>query len=393
MIIELLRAVKGYVEFEAEGGFPERFLNLCRLNGIILWNIENDGVKVSAFTNREDFARLSEPAERSGMELKIIKECGLKYFVVCHKRRCGLIFGALLASACVAFLSTMIWQVDVVAEEGVNVEDFTQSLAERGVRRGAFKSKIDILEVQRALVKEYPQLVWVSLNIFGGRAEVEMSVAVPVPEIVDMDSPANVVAAKAGKITLVGLRAGTLLVKEGMFVPEGELLISCVTESTQWGESICRADGFVNALTETVFADTVEFTLKRDIVSGCKSKYGLYFFGISLKPFFEANGEKYASEYMHLASADKTALPIGGVWQNIPAAEKRTVELSEEAALCVALCDCVHQKRDAMSEAKISSCECKVSSGGESIKLTLNVKAEENIAVLVPVEVSTTAED
>ena len=75
-----------------------------------------------------------------------------------------------------------------------------------------------------------------------------------------------------------------------------------------------------------------------------------------------------------------------------PAAEKRTVELSEEAALCIALCDCVHQKREAMSEAKISSCECKVS-GGESVKLTLNVKAEENIAVLVPVEVSTTAED
>ena len=393
MIIELLRTVKGYVEFEAEGGFPERFLNLCRLNGIVLWNVENNGVKVLAFTNYEDFARLSEPAERSGMELKIIKECGLKYFVVCHKRRCGLIFGALLASACVAFLSTMVWQVDVIAEEGVNVEDFTQSLAELGVRRGAFKSKIDILEVQRALVKEYPQLVWVSLNIFGGRAEVEMSVAVPVPEIVDMDSPANVVAAKAGKITLVGLRAGTLLVKEGMFVPEGELLISCVTESTQWGESICRADGFVNALTETEFADTVEFTMKRDVVSECKSRYGLYFFGISVKPFFRADGEKYASEYIHFADADKSALPFGVVCRNIPAAEKRTVELSEGAALCTALYNCVHQKREAMSEAKISACACKVSSDGESVKLTLTVQAEENIAVLVPVEVSTTAED
>ncbi len=393
MIIEFLRAVKGYVEFEAEGGFPERFLNLCRLNDIVLWNIENDGVKVCAFTSREDFARLSKPAERSGMELKIRKECGLKYFIKCHKRRCGLIFGALLATASVAFLSTMVWQVDVIAEDGVNVEDFTQSLAELGVYRGAFKSKIDILEVQRALVKEYPQLVWVSLNIFGGRAEVEMSVAIPVPEIIDMDSPSNVVAAKAGKITLVGLRAGTLLVKEGMFVPEGELLISCVTESTQWGESICRADGFVNAVTETEFADTVEFTLKRDVVSECESKYGLYFFGIPIKPFFKAEGEKYISEYMHLASADKTELPFGVVWQNIPAAEKRTVELSEEAALCIALCDCVHQKREAMSEAKISAVVCNAVNDGESIKVSMTVQAEENIAVLVPVEVSTTAED
>ncbi len=387
MIIELLRAVKGYITFEASGGFPERFLNLCRMRGIVLWNVKNDGVKVSAFTNTEDLPKLNEPAERSGMKLIIIKECGLKHFIKCHKRRCGLAFGALAAAACVALLSTMVWQIDVIAEDGVNVEDFTESLAELGVYRGAFKSKIDILEVQRALVEKYPQLVWVSLNIFGGRAEVEMSVAVPVPEIVDTETPANVVAAKAGTITLVGLRAGTLLVKEGMFVPEGELLISCVAESVQHGEHLCRADGFVNARTETVFSKTAMLSLKRDVVSECKSRYGLYFFGIRLTPFFYTD-EKYASEYTHLADGKKALLPFGTVFNNSLVCEKSSVELSVEAALCGALCDCVYEKRAAMNEASVDTCTCKITGDDEGVTVVLRVQAVENIARLVPVEVS-----
>lgn len=48
MIINFLRLILGFVEFEAKGGFPERFLNLCTVNGITLWQVQNDGVKVKA---------------------------------------------------------------------------------------------------------------------------------------------------------------------------------------------------------------------------------------------------------------------------------------------------------------------------------------------------------
>ena len=38
-MLYLLRLITGYVKFRAAGRFPERFMNLCRLNGIILWDI------------------------------------------------------------------------------------------------------------------------------------------------------------------------------------------------------------------------------------------------------------------------------------------------------------------------------------------------------------------
>ena len=79
-MIQILRLIKGYVEFCAEGGFPERFINLCKINGINLWNVKNDGVKVFACTTEQEFKMLSRPAENSGMTLKIQKTRGLKNF-------------------------------------------------------------------------------------------------------------------------------------------------------------------------------------------------------------------------------------------------------------------------------------------------------------------------
>ena len=77
-MIQILRLLKGYVEFCADGGFPERFINLCNIKGINLWNVKNDGVKVLAFTTEREFQELKIPAENSGMTIKIIKSRGLK---------------------------------------------------------------------------------------------------------------------------------------------------------------------------------------------------------------------------------------------------------------------------------------------------------------------------
>ena len=72
-MIRILRLIKGYVEFCAEGGFPERFINLCKIHGISLWNVKNDGVKVYACTTEADFKRISLPTENSGLKIPIIK--------------------------------------------------------------------------------------------------------------------------------------------------------------------------------------------------------------------------------------------------------------------------------------------------------------------------------
>ena len=128
-MIQLLRLLKGYVSFTAEGGFPERFVNLCNSSEIVLWDVQNDGVKVKAFTTLRDFKRIENPAKNSGMEIKNVTERGLKAFINRYKYRFGLCLGALIAISIIAFLSGSIWEIEIVSESGVNVEAFTESLA------------------------------------------------------------------------------------------------------------------------------------------------------------------------------------------------------------------------------------------------------------------------
>ena len=106
-MIQVLRLIKGYVSFTAEGGFPERFINLCNNNGILLWDVKNDGVKVKACTTTADFKRINLPAENSGMEIKDVSEKGLKSFINRYKYRCGLCLGAFIAVFIITFLSSL----------------------------------------------------------------------------------------------------------------------------------------------------------------------------------------------------------------------------------------------------------------------------------------------
>ena len=174
-LVSLLRYINGYVEFCAQGGFPERFLNLCKIHGISLWKIKHDGVKVEACTTIGEFKKIEVPAENSGMEVKVLKNKGFPFFAKRHKWRCGAVLGIVLAFCFWIFMSGYVWEIEILETDGVNVEDFTESLADLGVKIGARKSKIDIIQVQNQLMNEYSELLWVSLNIFVGTVQVERS--------------------------------------------------------------------------------------------------------------------------------------------------------------------------------------------------------------------------
>lgn len=384
MIIELLRRLKGCVYFEAECGFSERFLNLCRNNGIILWNVKNNGVKVCAFTDSESAKRLQAPADNSGMALKLVKEYGVLYSVKRHKRRYGAVIGVLVAAVTVAVLSSMLWSVEIVNEDGVNVDGFTETLAELGVKRGAFLSKIDIPDVQRELVDRFPQLSWVSLNIYGSKALVEMSVKKTAPQIEDMKTLSNVIAAKSGKITLIGLRAGTKLVKEGMIVTKGELLISGVTEGMFTGEHLCRADGFVNAITNTQFKTEISLHDKTSVVTERKTLYGVCAFGLELEPFFKADKSISKSKTTVFARTESAVLPLGVILQNGYDFAEREVDLTEAQARLCALLAVVENKREEFQNAEIVSEKYVFTATDGKCALTSVFEAEEDIAERVP---------
>ncbi len=383
-MIQFLRLVKGYVEFSAEGGFPERFINLCKVKGISLWNIKNDGVKVTAFTTESEFKELTHPAENAGMTIKVIKTYGIKSFSKRHKWRCGVALGVILAFGFWIFISGFIWEIEILETPGVNVEAFTESLAELGVKVGARKSKIDIINVQNHLLNEYNELLWVSLNIFGSKAQVEMSSFTEQKEIIDTKTPVNLIATKKGEIVLMKGYKGVNAVKEGDNVTEGTLLISGVCRNFDGSEYFTHAKGQVFAKTQN--NEKVVCDLKRSLCVSQKkeSRYFIYFFSLKIPLGLKTKGVFLTENHKFLESG-KTVLPFGIIREDNFTKSDNTVEYSVQEARLLALLEGVKIKREKYNDTKLEKVDYVVSEKGKSVEINVKINCVEDIVEESPI--------
>ena len=378
-MIRILRLIKGYVEFCAEGGFPERFINLCNIRGINLWNVKNDGVKVIAFTTEREFQELKTPAENSGMTLKIIKSRGLKSFIKRHKWRCGVASGIVLAFCFWIFMSGFIWEVEVLATEGVNVESFTESLGDLGVKVGARKSKIDVIQVQNQLMNEYNELLWVSLNIFGGKVQVEMSEFIEQKEITDTKAPVNIVAGKKGEIVLVKGYKGVNAVKEGDNVTKGTLLISGVVKNFDGTEYFTHAAGEVFAKTEN--NERIKCSYKEATYTTSQKNTRYYFYAFALKiPLGAKTKGDFLTESNRLLKSGEAVLPFGIIREDNYAALERQVEYSGEQLSLSGLLDGVRIKREKYNGSDLKAVSYAFTEKENNAQINVKITCIENIA-------------
>jgi len=378
-MIQVLRLLKGYVQFSAEGGFPERFINLCKLKGISLWEVKNDGVKVEAFTTEREFEALNIPAENSGMTIKVIKRYGFKSFTKRHKWRCGVAFGIAMSFLFWFYMSGCIWEIEIEESKTVNVEDFTATLADLGVKIGAKKSDIDIIKVQNQLMNEYKQLLWVSLNIFGGKAQVEMSEFVEQKEIVDTKTPVNLVALKKGEIVLVKGYKGVNVVKEGDNVTENTLLISGVVKNFDGSESFTHAKGQIFAKTQNVEKNNSCLNERAQISCDKQSRYYLYAFSLKIPLGLKTEGNMLTEDSKLLTSGD-TVLPFGIIREDDFKERDKFVEYTVEQAAFSALLESVKNKREKYNQTDLKKITYALKEGAAGVTISTKITCIEDIA-------------
>lgn len=384
-MINLLRLLQGYVIFEAEGGFAERFLNLCKFNSIVLWNVKKDGVKVTAFTSESDFKRINIAAAKSGMEIKIVKKRGLPNFVTLHKYRLGAFFGFLAVSLVIIYMSTLIWRVEIVSRDGVKINNFTETVEEIGVKIGARKSKIDIVQVQQQLLDAFPELSWVSLNIFGSKAQIEYSYARKALPIVDEKAITNVVAAKSGEIVLVDGNRGVNKVKVGENVAEGSLLISGIIVNGDGTESFVHARGKVLARTNNKHIVSSKSAEEKFVLKDGKVVYEPMFFGISF-PLGKAVGDIKSKTTLYF-NGNGEQLPIGITRIDCISKQKQVIEMSEPQQALDALYKAVEIKRSQYSKAELEKVSYSCKAKRNQVELTVQIVCIEDIALEKAIEV------
>ncbi|MBQ2841968.1 MAG: sporulation protein YqfD [Clostridia bacterium] len=359
LVLRLIRFITGFVSFAAEGGFPERFINLCRLRGIQLWELKCRNGVITACTDCKGYLKIRPVARKSGMRVRIKNKHGLPFFLNRHSRRFGILIGICFCVAALSILSTRIWSIDVVGNASVPSEKIIEVFEELGVKKGAAGEKINISAVEISALRRLPDLSWLNINISGSAALIEVREREGTAEKNEDNEPSDIIAARDGQIVILRPFNGTQEQKIGNPVLKGDLLISGIEENKDLTVSFCRAKGYVVARTNRSIGVSQSREIKVKIPVKEKKSYiiDFLFFSIPL-------GKTYDNAYKEERgiTVNGVTLPVGFTeCVSTEYAESTVVLSQEQTALLAALrfCElCTEELRYLkVEESKISFAE------------------------------------
>ena len=246
LIVRLLRFFRGYVCFRAAEGFPERFLNLCNRQCIPVWDVLFTGGALTGRTTIQGYKNMHVSAERSGSVLGIEKKCGLPFLLFAYRRRVGLLLGLVIFLCGLRMLSGMVWSIDVIGSEAVPKERILQVFEEQGLRQGISKKGLDTKNMGDEALLALPELIWLSLNVRGSTAVIEVRERLPDEEPAEAAAQ-NIVAGKAGQLAVLEVYTGSAQAKAGQAVLEGALLAGGVIENKDGTVRFAAADAYAVA--------------------------------------------------------------------------------------------------------------------------------------------------
>ncbi|MCL2495045.1 MAG: sporulation protein YqfD [Oscillospiraceae bacterium] len=248
LLIRFIRFLRGYICFTAADGFPERFLNLCNQAGAAIWDVEWQGGTMRGRTDRRGFRLLQPCAEPAGITLQVNRRVGLPFFLHAYRRRAGLLIGLALCITLLSVLSNTIWTISVTGNEKVPTEEVLHVMAALGVKAGVWRGRLDSREISAAAQRELPGVAWLSLNLRGSSAVVELREILPKDEP-GPEEPRNIVAAKAGQLKVIEVYTGSAAARPNQAVPAGALLAGGVVQNADGSARLVRAEAYAVART------------------------------------------------------------------------------------------------------------------------------------------------
>ncbi len=242
--------LRGNVEIDIEGAFPERFLNICSQNGIEFWDLTRvDATHLRARVRPSGYRKIPPFQERAMCKVSPVKKRGVPFFLWRIRKRYVLILGFLLCLAALYGLSLFVWEFEVVGNELVSSDTILKNLRDIGVKPGIYGPSIDIATIKNEMLIRIDKLSWLTVNRNGSRATVEVRERVDKPDIVPAHEPCNIVAAKDGVLLRVDAKAGSARVLAGETVEKGQLLVSGIVDSNIVGARFLHAQADVYAIT------------------------------------------------------------------------------------------------------------------------------------------------
>jgi len=398
MLLRLVNSLRGSVRLEVEGAFPERFLNLCAQRGILFWNVEwMEATRLRLTVTRRGSRQAAALGERTLCTVTPAGRSGMPYFLARFRKRYAFWVGMGLSMAAVCVLSSFVLTIEVKGNTTVPTAQILTELRRQGLGIGTFGPGLDERTVGNKVLLQLPQLSWLSINLYGTRAEVLVREAVEAPELVDAQEYGSVVARASGIVTKVEALTGEAVVKVGDTVLEGETLISgtvhlegpAYSDKPEIGQIQVRASGRVYARTwRTMVAQLpLEAQVKR--YTGEETNLWSVTALGRRTDFFGKGGisfDRYdkISRTWTLTLPGGEEMPLAVQRETCRAYELETLAVEPDAAEAMLKERLMEALEEAVGEGEIVSTEFAVETENGMLTVTLQAECREEIGTFVP---------
>ena len=250
MLVFLLRWFFGWTDFEVHDNYPERFLNMAHKNSLHMWDMQNANGIFSAKAKSSDIKYIRQIAEKSMCEIHIVNHHGFLHTFKKYKNRFGLIVGFILWGIAIKYLMGFVWNINITVPPMINEFEIRQELRELGFYEGARLDSFNAERVKNDIFMKDDRISWITINIVGTEAEVNISQN----SALNIDNrekiPAsNIISTADGTVTRMEIKSGYSALKVGEGIHKGQLLVSGVKEYTDGSSALFDSNAYIYAKT------------------------------------------------------------------------------------------------------------------------------------------------
>ena len=267
----LLKYIFGYVRVSIEGYYIERFINICTINKLLIWNLKRDkGTKLYLNIGIEDFYKAVKISKKLKCKIKIIRKNGIPFVINKYKKR-KVFLGTLVFIILLIGISTnFIWNISIVVDGSEQFENIENDIVEAGIKVGMKKSEVNIQETINKIRFKRNDISWMGIEIKGTNVIVKVVKSVEAPEVIDEKDYSNIIATKSATITKIIAQNGTAKVKNGDKVEEGQILIQGVMEGKYTGNRYVHSLGEVEGVVEYTKSEKIPLKFTEKVKTGNK---------------------------------------------------------------------------------------------------------------------------
>lgn len=382
------RFIRGYINIKVEGYFIERFMNLCMNRQIELWNMKKiNDAELTVNIKYIDFNKVKEIADITRCRLIKNSSKGVPDIAIRYKKRKVFICIFILAIICIRLYSARIWQLEIIGDFDIPIEELWNELKNEGVRIGMKKTDLDYDKIKNSIYVRRDDVAWMGFDIKGTKAYIEFVQRDNIPEDNLKNEPCNIIADKDGVIHKILVKSGQRLVNVGDVITKGQTLISGVVSNQKNESRLVHSDGEI--IIKTWYTNKVTVPYEKDLVSKTGRVERKYKFKIGNCEINLINSgtkfEKYDTITVSnkLKVFNKFELPIKLTELIYEEVEVDTVKYTKTQAENIAKNDAIAELTKIISDENIEVCERNfaIEENEDSISATVTLECLEKVGI------------